>query len=120
MGKYVAAVGGVIAVVIGVVLLGIGLNQAAGPSASSCVGDGCSDDPTVIALPIGIVLLVIGMIAGGWGLSSIRSDRGVTGPLSAFGFMTGLGLVFFILGWICLYEARQGDSDGTFLFLGLL
>jgi hypothetical protein len=34
--------------------------------------------------------------------------------------MTGLGLVFFVLGWICLFEARQGGDDGTFLFLGVL
>jgi len=119
--KYAAAGGGVIAVVIGIALLAIGLNQVAGgPAYSDCVGDGCFDDPTVLAIPIGIVALVIGMIAGGWGLSSIRSDRGVTGPLSAFGFMTGLGLVFFVLGWICLFEARQNDGDGTFLFLGVL
>ena len=124
--KYGAAVGGVVLVIAGLALLGAGLfDIAGGPAYSECIGDGCLDDVSVLGFPVGIVAMVVGMILAGWGLSAIRSERGSTGPWSAFGFMTGLGLLFLAMGWLFLLAVRQasssdGGADGALLFVGLL
>ena len=119
-GRVVAAVAGLVLTAGGVILLGYGIvRSTAGPGSSQCSGDGCLDDPWVLAFPIGIIGMVFGLILAGSALSALRDARGSTGPLRAFGFMTGLGAIFALLGGIFLVasSSAQGD-DGTFLFLG--
>ncbi len=119
--RVVAAVVGLILTIGGVLFLGVAVVRlSGGPTYSECIGEDCLNDPSFLGLPLGILGIVFGLIIGGWALGSIREERGIAGPLAAFGFMSGLGGVFIALGAIFLvaFNAPAGDGDGTFLFLG--
>jgi hypothetical protein len=121
--KAIAAIIGLVAVVGGIGLLGYGISRIADTASySECIGDDCLNDPWFLAFPGGILAMVFGLIIASWALSSIRSESSTMGPLRAFGFMTGLGAVFFALGSIFLISSNvAGDAtDGTFVFLGVL
>ncbi len=123
--KYGAAIGGVVLVIAGLALLGAGVFSMTDGGATSCGADGCQGDLSVLAFPAGVVAMIVGMMLAGWGLSSIRTERGSTGPWSAFGFMTGLGLLFLAMGWLFLLSVRQAaDSpsggDGAIFLVGAL
>jgi hypothetical protein len=88
-------------------------------SGGECAGDECLADPWVLGFPLGIVAMVFGLIIGSWAIGSLRQERGSTSPLRVFGFMSGLGAVFLVLGVVFL-SASGADPDGGLLFVGAL
>jgi hypothetical protein len=119
--KVVAAIAGLVVTVGGIGLLGYGITRLSGaPAYYRCVGDDCLNDPWFLAFPGGIIAMVFGLIIASWALGSLRQERASIGPLRAFGFMTGLGGVFFAMGAIFLVASGlpKGGTDATFLFLG--
>jgi hypothetical protein len=119
--KSVAAVVGVALVLGGIGALGYGMAAVgADPASGDCAGDECLGDVAALAFPVGIMAIVFGMIIASWAIGSIRADRGTTGPLSAFGFMTGLGGVFLGLAAIFLVFGDTANDEGAFAFVGIL
>lgn len=122
-GKVIAAILGLVLAIGGLGLLGYGISRVSALPGGSyeCYGEGCLDDPWFLAFPAGIIGIVFGLIIASWALSAIRDER-VTGPLRVFGFMSGVGGIFFAMGVIFLSTSSgfaRGD-DGTFGFLGAL
>ena len=106
-------IGGLFATAFGV--LGLG-------ALGDCRGDVCADGFTFVALPAGIVGIVIGTIVLGAGLSAARA-AGARGVLTSITGMTALGGVFAVLGAIFLLAVtRSGDIEvsATFGLLGVI
>lgn len=117
--KVMAAILGLILTIGGVGGLALGvLRMSALPNGGDCVGDECLTQPWVLALPLGIVAMVFGLIIASWAIGSLRAERDSTSPLRAFGFMTGLGAVFLVMGVIFLGGARGVGDDAALAFVG--
>src|SRR5689334_10232699 len=109
--KVSAAILGVVLSIGGVGALAYGVLSISALPSGECRGDECLANPWVLAFPLGIVALVIGLIIASWAIGSLRAERSPTGPLRAFGFMTGLGAVFLVMGVVFVGGSSGANDD---------